>query len=117
MDPGPSELTAVGLAPKLPGFFPAVFKDSFFFVLVSPSPGVSGGESGGWSGLSFSLGCRGFLADSGPDPGGGSFFPKSGLKCSWILGSQEPHLRLLKRACGRFSASGTLPPTPGDPIK
>ncbi len=40
-------------------------KDAFDF-LVSPPPGGSGGGSG----LSFSLGDRGFWADSGPDPGG-----------------------------------------------
>ena len=43
---------------------PAVFQDAFYFVLVSPPPG----ESGGGSGLSFSFGDRGFRADSGPDP-------------------------------------------------
>ncbi len=45
---------------------PAVFKDAFYVVLVSPPPGGSGGQFG----LSFSQGYRGFCADSGPDPGG-----------------------------------------------
>ena len=44
---------------------PAVFKDAFYFVLVSPPPGGSGGGSG----LSFSIGNRWFWADAGPDPG------------------------------------------------
>ena len=48
---------------------PAVFKDAFYFVLVSPPPGGSGGGSG----LSFSSGDRGFWADSGPDPVGNLF--------------------------------------------
>ncbi len=38
----------------------------FFFVIGSPSPAGSGGGSG----LSFSLGDRGFGADSGMDLGG-----------------------------------------------
>ncbi len=49
--------------------YPNVFKDAFYFVLVSPHPGGSGGESG----LLCSKGDRGFWADSGPDPGGNLF--------------------------------------------
>ena len=41
---------------------PAVFKDAFYVLLVSPPPGGCGGGSG----LSFSYGDRGFWEDSGP---------------------------------------------------
>ncbi len=48
---------------------PVVRKDAFYFVLVPRPPGGSGGGSG----LSFSKGSRGFLVDSGLDPGGNHF--------------------------------------------
>ncbi len=58
---------------------PVVFKDAFYFVLVSPP-----GGSGGGSGLSLSAGNRRFWVDSGPDPG--VIFLRyfySSLKRSW----------------------------------
>ena len=48
-------------------FDPAVFKDAFYFVLVSPSPGGPGEGTD----CHFPKGNREFWADSGPGPGEG----------------------------------------------
>ncbi len=53
----------------MPPFDPALFKDVFDFVLVSPPPGGSGEGSG----LSFPEGTRRFWADSDPDLVGNTF--------------------------------------------
>ncbi len=62
------------------------FDDAFYFVLVSPHPGGCGGGSG----LPFSLGDRGFRADSGTDPMETHFLYYSYEEASWVKAHPLP---------------------------
>ena len=87
---------------------PAVSKDAFYFLLVSPAPGGHGGGSG----LPLSSGKRGLGADAGPDPGRNLFrIFILALSAAGIRGPTEPQRHAARVLLELVSGpSGTGPP-------